>query len=85
MDDPEPSRRLVADLVLPFRVLSDAERSVIELYGLAHAGGGLEGETIAVPAQILVRSDGSIAWSFVASRINARTPPESTLHALQRL
>jgi hypothetical protein len=53
--------------------------------GLAHEGGGPDGGTIAIPAQILLRPDGTVAWSFVSDRITERAPPEETLRALEAL
>jgi peroxiredoxin len=85
VDAPELSRALRAELALPFHVLADAERRVIGAYGLVHEGGGLEGEAIAIPAQVLLRPDGSVAWSFVSARITDRSPPETVLRALERL
>jgi len=76
---------VIEDDGLPFPILSDAERSVIRAYGLAHEGGGPEGETIAVPAELLLRPDGSIAWRHVARRITDRADPADTLAAVERL
>ena len=70
---------------MPFAILSDDDGRVIRSYGLAHEGGGLDGELIAVPAQVLVRPDGSIAWQHVAGRITDRAGPSETLAAIQRL
>ena len=85
VDAPELSKALVEQEALPFAVLSDVERSVIRSYGLVHEGGGLGGEMIAVPAQLLVRTDGSIAWEHVARRITDRAEPSDTLAAVRRL
>jgi len=84
-DDVDDAKRLVAELALPFRVLSARELPVLADYGLAHPGGGLEGETIAVPAQLLLRADGSIAWRYVSRRITDRMDPAATLRALAQL
>ncbi len=85
VDAPADSRRVVADLELPFRILSDAGGTVVRAYGLAHEDGGPEGETIAVPAQLLLSSDGRIAWKHVAARITDRVDPARTLEALAAL
>ncbi len=85
VDAPADSRRVVADLALAFPILSDEERTVIRAYGLVHEGGGLEGETIAVPAQLLVARDGSVVWKHVAARITDRMDPARTLEALALL
>lgn len=73
------------DLHLPFRLLSAVDIPVLEDYGLVHAGGGLEGETIAVPAELLVAQDGTIAWKHVAGRITERAAPARALEALAAL
>ena len=85
VDLPELSKRLADELSLPFRLLSDSERTVIHAYGLEHVGGGPDGETIAVPAQLLVAKDGRIAWKHVAGRIPDRAGPGETLTALAQI
>jgi len=76
---------VIEEDALPFPILSDAERTVIRAFGLVHEGGGIEGETIAVPAELLLRPDGSIAWRHVARRITDRADPAQTLAAVERL
>jgi len=73
------------ELELDFALLSDADARVTTLYGLAHPAGGPGGETIALPSEILVRADGTIAWQHVASRIQERAAPETILAELERL
>lgn len=83
-DDLEDARRLREEEELPFRVLSAAGLPVLGDFGLAHAEGGPGGETIAIPAEILVAPDGTIAWQHVADRIPSRAPPEAVLAAIER-
>ena len=85
VDAPADSRRMVDELGLRFALLADTTRSVIQAYGLVHEGGGIEGETIAVPAQLLVARDGTIAWKHVSRRVTDRVDPRETLAALARL
>ena len=85
MDSPETSRELVAAEGLPFRILSDTSHDVIRRYGLLHPGGGPGGTDIAVPAQYLLRPDGSIAWRHVSRRIQDRAAPAETLAAIAAL
>jgi len=85
VDSPDISRELVAADGLPFRILSDASRDVIRRYGLLHAGGGPGGTDIAVPAQFLLRPDGTIAWRHVSDRIQDRAEPAETLAAIAAL
>ena len=79
------ARGLAQELALPFAVLSDAERVAIRAYGLVHEGGGPGGETIAVPAELLVRSDGTIAWRHVARLITDRADPDEARAAVESL
>ena len=85
MDEIDDSKRLSAEERLPFRILSARGIPVLADYGLEHAGAGPAGETIAVPAQVLVAGDGRVVWKHVARRIPDRAAPEETLQALQRL
>jgi len=85
VDTPEESRELVAAEGLPFRILSDEQRDVVRRYGLLHAGGGPGGTDIAVPAQFLLRPDGSVAWRHISRRIQDRADPAETLAAVAAL
>jgi peroxiredoxin len=85
VDPPATSHALVAAEDLPFRVLSDTTGDVIRRYGLLHPGGGPGGTDIAVPAQFLLRPDGSIAWRHVSRRIQDRADPAETLAAIAAL
>jgi len=85
VEPPEVSRKVVEDDGLDFSILADVQRTALRAYGLLHAGGGLEGEDIAIPAQILVRQDGTIAWSHVARRITDRAFPRRTIAAIEKL
>jgi peroxiredoxin len=84
VDPPEESSRVVYEDSLPFAILSDADRQVTARYGLLHAGGGPTGD-VPVPTQLLVRSDGAIAWRHVASSITDRAYPSETLAAVEAL
>ncbi len=85
VDEVDDSKKLVEEERLPFRVLSARGIPVLGEYALEHAGGGLDGETIAVPAQLLVAQDGRIAWQHLAARITDRASPPETLAAIQEL
>jgi hypothetical protein len=58
---------------------------VLAEYGIEHPDGGPGGETIAVPAELLVVQDGRVLWSHVARRIQDRASPEQLLQAIERL
>lgn len=85
VDPPERAKELASDLALPFDVLSDADRTTIARYGLEHAHAGPGGADIAIPAQFLVRRDGTIAWRHVSTRVTDRADPEDTIAAIRAL
>jgi peroxiredoxin len=70
---------------LTFPILSDPDGAVLRAYDVLHARGGPGESDIAVPAQFLVRRDGSIAWRFVSTRIQSRSDPADTLAAVTKL
>jgi peroxiredoxin len=82
VDEVEDSKRLCEEEELPFRILSARGIPVLADYGLEHEGAGPGGETIAVPAQVLVAQDGRVVWEHVARRIPDRAAPSETLEAL---
>lgn len=84
MDEMEDSKRLIADEQLTFPILSALGIPVLDDYGLAHPGGGQHGETIAVPALLLIGQDGAVLWKHVAERITDRAAPEQVLAVLAR-
>jgi len=85
VDEPADSRALVAKLGLPFRILADVPREVVRRYDLLHPGGGPGGSDIAIPALLLVRPDGRIAWRHVAHRAQDRADPDEVLQAVRAL
>ena len=85
VDPPEESRRVVEGRKLPFRILSDSDRKVIQSYGLVHARGGVHGEDIAIPAQILIGRDGKIVNRHISARVQDRLDPDSALETVQKL
>lgn len=83
MDETEDARKLVAEQELPFRILSARDIPVLADYRLVHPGGGPDGEDIAIPAQLLVGTDGRILWKHVARRTTDRAWPGDTLAAIE--
>ena len=75
--------RIEHDLAFP--VLSDPQLDVIRAYGLDHAKGGLHDADVAVPAHVLVDSDGRIAWRRVSSKIQDRPDPLDVLMQIARV
>lgn len=85
VDPPESNAQVAFDEELRFPLLSDAGRDVVRRYGLLHEGGAPDGSDIAVPALLLLRPDGSVAWRHVARRIQDRADPAEALEAVRGL
>ncbi|HUU82423.1 MAG TPA: redoxin domain-containing protein [Phycisphaerae bacterium] len=85
VDPPERARQVVEGNGLEFSILCDTERRVIGDYGLVHAGGGPEGTDIALPAHLLVDTDGRVVWRFVSRRVEDRVHPDDVLEAVRSL
>ncbi len=83
VDPPQLNAEVARDEGLRYPLLSDVGRKVVGEYGLLHAGGGRDGADIAVPALLLLRQDGSVAWRHVARRIQDRADPEEVLEAVR--
>lgn len=85
VDPPESNAQVALDEELRFPLLSDVDRRVVTEYGLLHAGGAPGGADAAVPALLLLRPDGSVAWRHVARRFQDRADPEDVLGAVRGL
>jgi peroxiredoxin len=85
VDAPEVSRRVVEGRRLPFPILSDRDRKVIQSFGLVHARGGPGGDDIAIPAQILIAPGGRIAARHVSARVQDRIDPDLMLERVRQL
>lgn len=85
VDEPADSARVVREEGLRFPILGDTDREVVRRYGLLHPGGAPDGGDIAVPALLLLRGDGSIAWRHVARRIQDRADPAAVLEAVREM
>jgi peroxiredoxin len=84
-DRPEDNARVVEDNGLAFPILSDQSLDAITSYGLLHRDGLGAGKDLAIPAQLLVRPDASIAWRHVATAIQDRPAPSEVLAAVESL
>lgn len=78
-------RSLAEDEKLSFSLLSDPGCIAIGAWGLLHEHAGPHGSNIAVPAQFLLRKDGTILWRHVSARISDRASPEDALAAIAEL
>jgi len=85
VDAPEESREVRRKDKLNFPILADVDGRVMRTLGLVHENGGPNGQDIAIPAQILLRQDGSIAWQYVSRRVQDRANPTETLAVVNAL
>ena len=85
VDTPDESRRIVEGRKLPFPILSDNQRKVIQSFGLVHPAGGPQGEDIAIPAQILIGRDGKIVSRHISARVQDRLDPDTVVEMVQKL
>lgn len=69
----------------PFTFISDEELGMIRAFGVAHEGGGLDGEDIAYPTLILVDETRAIRWSHRAVRNTDRLPVDDLLAEIRAL
>ena len=67
---------------MSFPILSDADRVMIEAWGVTHPGGGM-GEDIARPATFLVGPDGDILWRSLTENWRVRVRPEYLFEAIE--
>lgn len=77
VDGPEESRAVVERYRLPFPILCDTKREVLQAYSLVHEGGGPGGSDVAVPAHLLIDREGHVVWRHVAKRVQDRPDPKA--------
>lgn len=82
-DKVEENKATVEKMKLPFPLLADPELTVVKALGLMHEKGGPKGD-VARPGTILVKRDGTIAWTWMASNIRERPAPDEIKQALGR-
>ena len=54
-------------------------------YDLVHVGGGINGENIARPAELLIDTSGAVRWLNLTENYWVRARPEQILEAAQSL
>jgi peroxiredoxin len=80
-DKVEENKKTSDAMKLPFPLLADPELTVVKSLGLVHEKGGPKGD-VSRPGTILVKRDGTIAWTWMASNIRERPAPEDIRQAL---
>ena len=84
VDAPERSGEVVRRNGLRFALLTDSDAAVIRRYGVLHAGGGDQGNDVALPALFLIDRDGRIVWRRIAIRIQDRPDPRTIIAEVQK-
>jgi len=85
VDPPESSEALRQRLECDFRFLSDANGEVLDLLGIRHREGRMDGGDIAYPSQILVDKDGIVRWTFNSENYRVRATPDEIFAAIDQL
>jgi peroxiredoxin len=85
VDPPEVSRDHRQKLGLTFPILADVDRAMLKRYNLLHKGGGPKGSDIALPAEMLIDSRGTIRWINFTRNATVRARPEQVLQAWDQL
>ena len=85
IDSPEESRNLAQEQGYTFTILSDPNAEVIKRYDLVHAGAGESGKDIALPAEFLIDSSGTVRWVNLTENYMVRARPEQILEAAKAI
>ena len=82
-DPGEQSQKLADGLRLGYRFVADPDLAVTLRFGLAHAGGGAEGQDVPRPATVVLDRDGVVRWFSVSRNIQVRPDPGEVLRAVR--
>ncbi|MGB0715306.1 MAG: peroxiredoxin family protein [Phycisphaerae bacterium] len=83
VDPPSKAKAIVERNDLPFSILCDTDRKIIEAFGLVHKGGSMDGQDIPIPAHVLIGPSGEIVWRFTSHRVQVRPAPADVLRAIE--
>lgn len=89
-DPPEKSREMVAKIEsgspyrVAYRLLSDVDHKVIDLYGLRNEAAAARGRFVPHPATYVIDSKGKVAWRFVEVDYKIRPANEVVRDALRK-
>ena len=79
-EDTATSRKLVADLGLPFPILSDADESLLGRLGMLHEHAAGKANA-ARPATYVLDRDGTVRWLRASKLLRTRPDPAEILAA----
>lgn len=85
VDSSEQNLSVVESAGLAFSVLSDADRKMMDAYGVRHVGASMDGGDIARPAVFVVDGDGNIAWRMITDNYRIRVRPETVIELLTKI
>jgi len=77
-DTAQTNAALAKRLGVTFPILSDVELSTIRAYGVEHVG-----KDIALPATVVVNTDGTVRWVYVGDRPADRPLVPDVLRVLE--
>lgn len=84
-EDPEALARSRTKAGAEFPFVGDPDGALLDTLGLRHVGGHpLKKTDIARPASVLVRRDGTLAWSSYAENYRVRPTPGKVLAATRK-
>ena len=85
VDTPSMSHDLCQRAGYTYSFLSDPQAEVIRRYDLLHPGGGVNGQDIARPAEVLLDSSRTIRWANLTEDYRVRARPEQIIEAAKAL
>lgn len=85
VDTPKQNLGVVKQASLEFPILSDADGTMMDAYGVRHIGASIDGGDVARPAVFIIDADGTIAWRMITDNYRIRVRPETVIAELQKL
>lgn len=84
MDSPEKNLGVVNTARLGYPILSDADGTMMDAYGVRHVGASIDGGDIARPAVFVIDTKGNIAWRMITDSYRVRVRPETVIEELKK-
>lgn len=79
VDSPETNRAQLAKAGYTYTVLSDPRAEVIRQYDVMHEGAGMNGQSVARPAEFLLDRTGTVRWRNLTEDYRVRASAEDVL------